>query len=349
MAGEARQPAPGVIARILTEGAAFSFFQVVRLLEGFCGGASVGGTNPEAEAIRLRPSPDLVFPLAGVARVDESHDTNGRARYLVTTNFLGLYGTTSPLPTSLTEDILMFDGERDRARDLMDVLNHRLLSLYYRAWAKYRYPVQWKPGGTDEISAKLLALCGLADASVRDALGVPAVRVLRYAGVLTQTPRSAAALRGILADYFEGVPCTVQQCVLRWVPVDAEDRWRIGRQNGQLGESATVGARVADRRGKLRIVFGPTDLPTFLRFLPPGDYYAAAAALARFVLRDNLEFDFEVRLRPEEVPPPVLSRNWAPCLGWTSWLGRRDGRDGVIVLRVPAAKGRRPSAAHSSS
>jgi len=335
MASASRQPTPDLIAAILAEAPAFSFFQVVRLLEQHCGGAALGGTRAAAEPIRLRPSPELSFPLASVERVEEVKSPTDQPRYRVTVNFLGLYGTTSPLPNFFTEDVLFYDGEHDSARDLLDLVNHRLLALFYRAWAKYRYHVRWQAGGADEVSAKVFAFCGLADPAVRDRIGVPAVRLLRYAGLLTQNPHSAASLRGILADYFDGVPTAVQQCVLRWVWIDDADQWRLGRRNGALGRTSTIGLRVPDRAGKFRVAFGPMDLATYLTFLPQGSRSTAAAALTRMVARDHLTFDLEARLRHEEIPLPELAPENPPQLGWTSWLGRgKSGDDGAVVFRV---------------
>ena len=339
MAAEGRQPTPAVIEALLIGGRAFSFFQAVRLLEQYTGSAPLGGVRTGAERLQLRPSEQLSFPRAGVEAVEalDGDPATQPRRFRITANLLGLYGTTSPLPAFFSEEVLHFEGENDPARAVLDVINHRLLSLLYRAWTKYRHHVRWEPGGADELSTKIFALCGLPYPATRDGLGVPAVRLLRYAGLLSQAPRSAAALRALLRDYFDGAPCRVEQCVLRWVWLEPPDQWLLGRQNGRLGSHATLGARIPDRGGKYRLVFGPLDLETFLAFLPPGPYFREAVALSRLMVKDPLAFDFELLLRWEEIPPFRLTRDVPPRLGWTTWLGHRTDRDGLVPLRAEAA------------
>ena len=91
---------------LLKEGSSFSFFQVMRLLHFMCqrfpGNEATGTLDPDS--IRVRPKLSLAFPAADVDRIDETSDEQ-RIRFQVTANFLGLYGTSSPLPTFSTTSI----------------------------------------------------------------------------------------------------------------------------------------------------------------------------------------------------------------------------------------------------
>ena len=85
-----------------------SFFEVVRRLQAKRDADTVpiGHRGPPArEAVRLRPALDLAFGASDLA--DCSGDaTTGPIE--LTTRFLGLYGTSSPLPACYTE-LLLYD------------------------------------------------------------------------------------------------------------------------------------------------------------------------------------------------------------------------------------------------
>jgi type VI secretion system protein ImpH len=64
----------------------------------------------------------------------------------VTVNFLGITGPQGALPTHYTQLLLRIaregrGAERTALRDWLDLFNHRLVALYFRAWEKYRFPV----------------------------------------------------------------------------------------------------------------------------------------------------------------------------------------------------------------
>jgi type VI secretion system protein ImpH len=318
---------------------AFSFFRAVWLLErANPGAAPVGGIGPaREEVVRLRPSSSLAFPSADVTRL-ERRDTEDGPRWRLTTPLLGLYGITSPLPSFYTEDILHEEArdEDDPARLLLDLVNHRLLSLLYRAWSKYRWEFTYQSEGGDKTSRMLFGWLGLLAPEQQRVLGVPAARLLRYAGDLTQRPRCASTVAGVLADWFD-VPVRLEQCVARRVRIAEADRSRLGRANSAPGEDLVVGERVLDRSGKCRIDLGPLPFARYEALHPGGGDHASLGALAAFLLPDALAFDLCFRVEPATVPPLRLRRGAeALRLGWSTWLGGGPPRSDVIFTAAPA-------------
>jgi type VI secretion system protein ImpH len=318
---------------------AFSFFQAVQLLQRYAGGALVGRQGPASEeALRFRPAVSLSFPAADLSGIEVKNATaQTRRRYCITTSFLGLHSSDSPLPTFYTEDLLWKETDQKAVRDFLDVFHHRALSLFYRAWEKYRYTVQFRHRGTDEFSRRVFSLVGLGTPALIDSTGFPAIRLLRYAGNITQRPRSAAVLSGMLRDYFALPSVDIIQCIERWVRIDSAQQNRLGNRNCTLGRDLTVGERVRDRSGKFRISVGPVGFLDFLRFLPIQKDHAAMVNLVRFYTTDRLDFDIEVKLRAEETPPLQLSSASPRRLGWTSWLPRPH-RDPSVVYRQPVTQ-----------
>ena len=126
----------------------YSFFRLVYVLERlFPGSAPIGQLGPVAqERIRLRPDTSLIFASTDVAELTNHKYPDEQERMRLTAAFLGLYGSVSPLPTHFVEDLAQDDyqGGPQPKREFLDVFNHRLLSLFYRAFIKFRHSVGYR-------------------------------------------------------------------------------------------------------------------------------------------------------------------------------------------------------------
>jgi len=329
---EERTAAAGLIELLGGDARRFSFFQIVQLAEALGAGEIGRGESAAAEQLRFRPMLTMGHPASEVASAELVTDEDGRQRLLLETTFLGLYGTMSPLPSFYTEDLLHEQGEESLVRGFLDIFHHRLISMFYRCWKKYRHYVQFQNGAHDEFSGRLLALTGLKVTGAEEQLSIPPVRLLRYAGILSQRPCSAAGLRCILTDYFQNIPCEVIEHVPRWVALPDESRCQLGRSGSTLGVDTQLGERVFDRSGKYKVGLGPMGYPTFERFLPGGDNMPVLRQLLRMATADLLAYDVELELRSCDRPTVQLELGSpGSCLGQTTWLGATDGRSMVTL------------------
>ena len=90
----------------------------------------------------------------------------------MTVAFMGLTGPQGVLPRYYTELMLERLQAKDQTlRDFFDVFNHRMISLFFRAWEKHHCTVgfeQWLLLGKEDRFARcLFALAGLGNASCR--------------------------------------------------------------------------------------------------------------------------------------------------------------------------------------
>ena len=312
---------------LLERAPGFSFFQAVRLLQGlFRDSPRVGRQGPvERERIRFKPTLDFCFAPSDIASIRETELEDGNTGVEIMTTFLSLYGTASPLPTYFTERL--FEQEEDSLqRGFLDLFHHRLISLFYRAWEKYRFEAQFEDSGDDFYSLRLLDLVALDTERFPRDHHVGRQRFLGFSGLLTQIPHSAASLASALADYFEEIPVTVESFLGRWVEIPEGDRNRLGAENCSLGSSLSLGSRVYDLRCTFDVRMGPMGLADFMSLLPGSNRQLELREIVDVMNGDCLDYQVKLEIKKEEVPPLQLSTETAR-LGWSTWLGRTESMD----------------------
>jgi type VI secretion system protein ImpH len=315
----------GVLAR---DARRFDFFQALRLIERAHAGRPRLGRSLAArdDAVRLSQDPELIFHPTTLGDYVPGEDGQpGR----LAVNFLGLLGPNGPLPTHLTAYV------RERARNandptlarFLDVFHHRMLSLFYRAWADAQPVVSADRPHEDRFADYVGSLFGLGAPALANRGAVPDSARRHFAGVLAGPTRHASGLRLILARFF-GVDVSIEPWCGHWIALPEEGRTRLG--GARLGVSTVVGTRVWDCQHKFRIVIGPLGYADFLRFLPGGQSLVKLADWVRSYVRDPLDWDVALHLKREEVPPLRLQATVTslaakpatngPRLGWNTWL-----------------------------
>jgi len=327
----------------------FEFFQAVRLLERFFPGQAAVGTfaPPAQEVVRFEATSTLTFPASEIQALALAE----KGPALMKVNFMGLTGPEGVLPLSYTTLLLERAQAGDTtAYDFFNTFNHRMISLFYQAWEKYRFAIAYERGGRDRFSHHLLDLIGLGTPGLADRLEVRDDSLLYYSGLLAQHPRSAAALEQLLSDYFE-VPVEVEQFVGGWYPLDTSTQTQFGDGSGyseQLGVGAVAGNEVWDQTARVRIKIGPLSLAEYQDFLPAGSAFRPLRVLTRFFANDEFDFEIQLILKRQEVPRCGLGTEGeeAPRLGWVTWAKTKemssDPADTILRLWERSSYGTQP-------
>lgn len=356
MATESWGADPPVDALLFTEGYRFEFFQAVRLLARlFPQRQPVGGrAHPLEETVHFHAHLSLGFPPSAIDAIVRAVTSTEPVD--MTVAFMGLTGPMGVLPRHYTE-LLLRREQRERLaqhvrdpdptlRDFLDLFNHRLISLFYRAWEKYHLPAAHEHAALHAeepapFASYLFALMGLGTAGLRGRLDVPAEALLFYAGLLAQRPHSASALQGLLHDYF-AVPVTVIQLCGKWLPLATIQRTALGgaTANNVLGRSTLAGSQVWDQQAGFRLRLGPLRFAEFCGYLPTGHALRALVGLTRLYAGDTYDFEIQLVLQAAEIPACQLGATGehAPRLGWSTWLHTaawtHDAADTIIVGRL---------------
>jgi type VI secretion system protein ImpH len=311
----------GFLAALEQKPYRYDFYQTLRRLEcGYSDRPRWGmALRPGDEPVRFGQDPEMSFAPAPLAAFAPAGST-GRARLAV--RLFGLTGPNGPLPLHLTEyarDRLLHGGDRTFAR-FLDMLTHRFVALFYRAWAQSQPTVAADRSGDDRFRVFVGAFIGLAPAVLRDRDAVPDYAKLGRAGRLAPHVRNAEGLRAVLADYFR-VPVKLREFVGHWLDLARSDQTVLATAHAELGRGAVLGRRVYDRQCKFRIELGPLSRSLYESFLPTGPLLRPLVDWVRNYLGFELDWDLRLALIDREVP--VVTLGEAGRLGWTSWLGLR--------------------------
>jgi type VI secretion system protein ImpH len=315
----------------------FDFFQALRRLE--CAYASeprLGESlHVKREQIRLGQDPTLAFPPSTLASFRQGKAPSPPRLGVY---FFGLLGANGPLPLHLTEYVY------DRLRNehdptlvaFLDLFHHRLLTLFYRAWANAQPTVSFDRPAQDRFGTYLASLFGLGLPALRERDAMPDLAKLYYAGRLACQTRHAEGLQAMLQDFFK-LPVRIREFVGDWIELPENSRWRLGASPdaGTLGSTIILGAKIWQAQQKFRVILGAIDFAEYRRMLPGGMSLQRLIALVRNYIGDELDWDLNLILQESEVPPLCL--NGQSRLGWTSWLTQgRLGRDGDDLVLHPS-------------
>ncbi len=312
----------------------FDFFETLRLIEALNSHKPRLGQGVKAgdDVIRLSQEPELQFSPAALSSFTITH--HGVPRLAV--NFFGLFGPNGPLPLHLT------DYTRDRLRNhrdptlarFADIFHHRMLSLFYRAWANARPTVCFDRPESDRFAFYVGSMLGVAGEAfrLRDALNDRAK--LFYAGHFSAQTKCADGLQAIIGDLLM-VDVQIKEFVGEWMQIQEKDHSRLGYlpELSTLGQSTLLGAMVWGCQHKFRVALGPLDLNQYLSLLPGASALEKLKAIVRNYIGDEMIWDAQLLLKYQQVPPELvlgvsnttcgITMNGDAKLGWTTWLGPR--------------------------
>ncbi len=309
--------------RMAEEPFKLDFYQVMRRIECFYPDRPRlgAGMRPIDEPIRLGQEPSMSFaPATLSAFTPAGAAPAGR----LDVRFFGLLGPNGPLPLHLTEHARerMFHAGDPTFVRFLDVMHHRFLLLFYRAWAQAQPTVSLDRPAQDRFATYIGSLVGLAGEKVRQRDRIEDFSKLYFSGWLARHSRNRDGLAALLTAYFK-VPTQIEEFVGHWMRLPEGERTRLGTfaEGSQLGRGAVIGARVWDRQHKIRVRIGPMTLAEYERFLPGGK---AAARLVHWVRQYlGLDLDWDARLVLERNAVPQARPGTYGRLGWTTWLGSK--------------------------
>ena len=330
MADVSGQPRPD-LGFVSPDPELIGFFELLRRLErdGLRFGRSGG---PEAEPARLGQRARLAMAARDIAGFVPAGETTP-AR--VEVEVLGLLGPEGAMPLHMTRWIMARQSDRWFSEgngvtadttflDFVNMLQHRQLAFFWRAWADQRPEVGIEHAGGGRIMAMLEAVAGIGLPGIRQAnrRSADPDLALRQATSLGHQVNGVERLTGYLADLLH-MPVRLREFVGHWLEIPTPLQTRLGRAHCGLGKGAMIGARVFQRQDRAELTLGPLSLSRYLALIRDGKALAAVRTAIRFVAGTDVEYDLRLVLASDEVPEPRIGQ---VALGLGTWLGGRGDK-----------------------
>ncbi|WP_221795114.1 type VI secretion system baseplate subunit TssG [Oceanobacter mangrovi] len=324
MASADRQSPTAIEQALLSDASAYSFERVIGALTAL---VIQRGQEP-ARMIRVRPLLSLQQPRSQVVAVRQQEDGG----YEVATNFLGLYGGSSPLPAFYTEELLALEQEdQTSARLFIDVIHQRLYQLYADTLQQYdslRRTIERQHSGFSDL---LLSMIGNRDEALRSKLPAES-ELLGFFSLLASPQRSARGLESLLSGILAGVPVRVEEFVTRKVKIPARHVTRLGLSSCQLGKNALVGDQLIDRHNKICIHLGPIDSSVFRSRVAEPAQWQKFCAFVRLYLNAPIEVEVRAALRQRGSQGVQLGQRLWSQLGVDTWLQQPSDNDNEVMI-----------------
>ena len=330
------------LGQVFHNACSYNFFAMAELLHRLAQGEK--GTpelslrdDPIRENLRFSADASLAFPCSDISSL--KRDMSGVFR--MTTTFMGLQGSQSPLPGYYLDHLAWKAvHEQSPVGDFLDMFSHRLTQFVWHIWRKYRYHVSFRNGGVDAFSQRMYSLVGLGHRQLRDKLAINHSKMLAYSGILANPGRSPEIICGLVSHCFDLSNVTLQNWQRRKVDIEPDQQNSLGCYSLKNGEkragrsvlgSFVLGTRVLDLSGKFQLSITNLTRKQFLSFLPSGENFLPLTMFVSFILRDQLAWDLHLGLAPEQVGAMRLGDNKSALLGWTSFLGTPEERPSVAI------------------
>jgi type VI secretion system protein ImpH len=348
MADDARQSLPDLDqGKSQPVSETFDFFELLRQLERR-GGLFGHAGRPDREPARLGQHVRLGFATQDLVEFRASTD---KAPARVTVANLGLMGPEGPMPLHLTRWVLdrlsqrWFAGAEARETsdttfvDFVNILQHRMIALFYRAWADAHPGVQVERAVGGRVRSMLEAMAGIGLPGTRNAESpyLDAVKLGQAAALASQVD-GPERLTLFVAEAFK-VPVQLKEFIAAWITVPKPLQTRLGKDHASLGRSATIGPRTFSRQSRVELRIGPLGFADYLAFLPGGERLGMLKRAIRDLVGELLDVDLRVVLARDAVPPAQIG---SAQIGRTAWLARPEERGDAEDMRLRTIVGWRP-------
>lgn len=313
----------------------FDFFEAVRFLEAKSTDKPRLGRSkrPGDDPFRFGQECSLSFAPSTLSKWKQQEDGYSK----LTQNFFGLFGPNGPLPLHLTEHA------RHRLRhvhdpamiEFFDIFHHRLISLFYRAWADAQPTVQLDRKDQDRFGFYIDSLFGVAEPAMHQRDAMPDETKRCFAGRLAHSVPNAEGLEALLEDFFN-TQVRIEEFIGEWLDIPDDNYCCLNDDctTGQLGSSAIIGTRSWQCQHKFRIKLGPMTFEAYQRMLPTGGNMQSLVDIVRNYIGFELNWDINLILEKEEIPDTRLGT--LGQLGWTAWLpGKAEQKNGACLFLSP--------------
>ena len=273
---------------------------------------------------RFFTNPKINFPVGDIEQLIILEE-DGREVFQFLVNFLGLQGSSGPLPGSVLDEIAEEHNNNPIQSIYLDFFNHHLIAVFHQIWRKYKYYIKFNSNFSDNYSRNIMNLLGVS----RDFIEFTHLnwhKIFYHLGIIQSGIRTKEALTSIIQHYFDLHDISLEEHVRKIVEVEVEQKNQVGIKNVMLGENFILGDKVESFSNKFRVNINNLKLDEFHQFLPNTKKYRQLQELIRFLLKDPLPYDVLLGLHPDTKSTFILGKDNSSFLGWTTLININSGK-----------------------
>ena len=273
---------------------------------------------------RFFTNPKINFPVGDIEQLIILEE-DGREVFQFLVNFLGLQGSSGPLPGSVLDEIAEEHNNNPIQSIYLDFFNHHLITVFHQIWRKYKYYIKFNSNFSDNYSRNIMNLLGVS----RDFIKFTHLnwhKIFYHLGIIQSGIRTKEALTSIIQHYFDLHDISLEEHVRKIVEVEVEQKNQVGIKNIMLGENFILGDKVESFSNKFRVNINNLKLDEFHQFLPNTKKYRQLQELIRFLLKDPLPYDVLLGLHPDTKSTFILGKDNSSFLGWTTLININSGK-----------------------
>ena len=273
---------------------------------------------------RFFTNPKINFPVGDIEQLIILEE-DGREVFQFLVNFLGLQGSSGPLPGSVLDEIAEEHNNNPIQSIYLDFFNHHLITVFHQIWRKYKYYIKFNSNFSDNYSRNIMNLLGVS----RDFIKFTHLnwhKIFYHLGIIQSGIRTKEALTSIIQHYFDLHDISLEEHVRKIVEVEVEQKNQVGIKNVMLGENFILGDKVESFSNKFRVNINNLNLDEFHQFLPNTKKYRQLQELIRFLLKDPLPYDVLLGLHPNTKSTFILGKDNSSFLGWTTLININSGK-----------------------
>ncbi|MCQ2914185.1 MAG: type VI secretion system baseplate subunit TssG [Alphaproteobacteria bacterium] len=319
-----------VVSRKLKQGISEpDFFELVRRFEqNYKDLPRIGcAKRPTQEKIRFGQAPFLNFPANNISEI---RTDKGYCDAIIMTYFFGLLGVNGPMPLEFTNYVFQRSHNfYDQTwRRFLDIIHHRMITLFYYAWAKNEQAVSFDRKDDDLITTIIKSLAGVSSKNedVNDDLYYLSAGNCNFFGSFI---KSKTGLEQVLRGFFHS-DIRVKEFVPFMYPIPEQHRCKLGNfETSILGNNIQIGRSYMTISKKFKIFIGPCDFNFSKDFMPGFKKFELLIRIINKYLSRPYDYDIDLEINSKTLPKAKLGDVNASTLGYNCWLGKIDTNKNV--------------------
>lgn len=298
----------------------YNFFSALRLLEAKGDSRFGESKTPKEDPLLLGQSTHIGFAPTALAELRSSDATSHQ---WLDVFFFGLFGPNGALPSHLNEQIhtKLPKDKQKQTRDFFNMFHHRLISLFYRAWANKEPTAQLDGGKFDKFQLYIGSLAGYGLPTLKNRDSFEDYSKAHFAAYLGGKTCHREGLQNIILQLYN-MHSNIIEFVGEWLPIPKEHQCELKENHyaKQLGQNTTLGKHSWQSQYKFQVQLGPLDLDKYKACLPRSKKLKQINETIKNYMRDEIQWEIILLLKKSAIPKTIIGQHGQ--LGWTSWLAQ---------------------------